>query len=57
MKRYAIDVTDEQYDVCKFFNQTYGIDKIRSFRAYADFDQVDVSLRKLQEQRVQIRNV
>lgn len=57
IKRYAIDVTDEQYDVCKFFNQTYGIDKIRSFRAYADFDQVDVSLRKLQEQRVQIRNV
>lgn len=57
LKRYAIDVTDEQYDVCKFFNQTYGIDKIRSFRAYADFDQVDVSLRKLQEQRVQIRNV
>lgn len=57
MKRYAIDVTDEEYDICKFFNETYGKDKIRSFRAYADFDQVKVSLRKLQEQRVQIRNV
>lgn len=57
MKRYAVDVTAEQYDVCKFLNKIYGMDKIRSFRAYADFEQVEVSLRKLQEQRVQIRNV
>lgn len=57
MKRYAIDVTDDEYNICKFFNMIYGKDKIRSFRAYADFDQVKVSLRKLQEQRVQIRNV
>lgn len=57
MKRYAIDVTEDQYDVCKFLNKTYGMNKIRSFRAYADFEQVGVSLRKLQEQRVQIRNV
>lgn len=57
MKRYAIDVTDEEYNICKFFNTVYGTDKIRSFRAYADFDQVKISLRKLQEQRVQIRNV
>lgn len=57
MKRYAIDVTDDEYNICKFFNKIYGTDKIRSFRAYADFDQVKVSLRKLQEQRVQIRNV
>lgn len=57
MKRYAVDVTDEKYDICKFFNNIYGMNKIRTFKAYADFDQVDVSLRKLQEQRVQIRNV
>lgn len=57
MKRYAVDVTDESYDICKFFNDMYGMNKIRSFKAYADFDQVNVSLRKLQEQRVQIRNV
>lgn len=57
MKRYAIDVTEDQYDVCKFLNKMYGMNKIRSFRAYADFEQVGVSLRKLQEQRVQIRNV
>lgn len=57
MKRYAIDVTEDQYDVCKFLNKIYGMNKIRSFRAYADFEQVGVSLRKLQEQRVQIRNV
>lgn len=57
MKRYAVDVTDEEYDICHFLCKTYGIDRIRSFRAYADFDQVKVSLRKLQEQRVQIVNV
>lgn len=57
MKRYAIDVTDDEYDICRFFNETYGKNRIRSFRAYADFEQVKVSLRKLQEQRVQIRNV
>lgn len=57
MKRYAIDVTDDDYNICEYFNNLYGKDKIRSFRAYADFDQVKVSLRKLQEQRVQIRNV
>ncbi|WP_185967701.1 NYN domain-containing protein [Clostridium sp. HBUAS56010] len=57
MKRYAIDVTDDEYNICEYFNNLYGKDKIRSFRAYADFEQVKVSLRKLQEQRVQIRNV
>lgn len=57
MKRYAVDVTEDQYNVCKFLNDAYGMSKIRSFRAYADFDQLGVSLRKLQEQRVQIRNV
>lgn len=56
-KRYAIDVTDNSYNICKFFNLLYGKEKIRSFRAYADFEQVGVSLRNLQEQRVQIRNV
>jgi uncharacterized LabA/DUF88 family protein len=57
MKRYAIDVTSPEYNICSYFNTRYGLDKIRSFRAYADFDQVNVQLRKLQEERVQIRNV
>lgn len=57
MRNYAIDVTDKSYDVCHFLNTIYGKDKIRGFRAYADFEQVQVSLRKLQENRVQIRNV
>lgn len=56
-KRYSIDVTDDSYNIGKFFNLLYGMDKIRSFRAYADFEQVAVSLRNLQEQRIQIRNV
>ena len=57
MRNYAVDVTNNQYDVCHFLNECYGKDKIRGFRAYADFEQVNVSLRKLQENRVQIRNV
>ena len=57
MKTYAIDITAEQYDICQFLNEVYGMKKIRTFRAYADFDQVGVKLKSLQEQRVQIRNV
>jgi hypothetical protein len=47
MKRYAIDVTSPGYNICSYFNNRYGVDRIRAFRAYADFDQVDVQLRKL----------
>lgn len=57
MKKYGINVSSDEYDFCKFINIMYGKDRIRTFRAYADFEQVDVSLRNLQEQRVQIRNV
>lgn len=57
MKDFSIDVSSNEYDICAFLNDVYGKDRIRTFRAYADFDQVDVLLKKLQENRVQIRNV
>ena len=57
MKEYGIDVSKNNYNFCQFINEMYEKDRIRTFRAYADFEQVNVSLRNLQEQRVQIRNV
>lgn len=57
MKSYAIDITNPEYNICKLLNEVYGMKKIRTFRAYADFDQVGVKMKELQEQRVQIRNV
>lgn len=58
LKGYAITYgkTDD-YDIFRLMNEIYGKDHIRTMRAYADYDQVKVTLRKLQEQRVQIRNV
>jgi hypothetical protein len=35
----------------------YGMDNIRMFKAYADFEQVDANLTSLQKKRVQIRHV
>lgn len=58
LKDYAIDLNDEKNCIFKALNEIYGMDRIRTFRAYADFDQIKtVSLRTLQEKRVQIRNV
>lgn len=57
MKDYGIDITDDEYNICKMLNDVYGMNVIRKFRAYADFDQVGVKLTPLQEQRVQVRHV
>lgn len=57
MREYGVNVSSDEYNFCQFINEIYGKEKIRTFRAYADFEQVNVSLRNLQEQRVQIRNV
>ena len=55
---YGIEFNIErEYDLFSLMNELYGMDCIRTMRAYADFDQVDVTLRLLQENRVQIRNV
>lgn len=35
----------------------YGVDNVRTFKAYADFDRIDTELTSLQKKRVQIRHV
>lgn len=57
LKEYGIDPQAPQYCVFTLMEQIYSIDKIRTLRAYADYDQVNVSLKHLQEMRVQIKNV
>lgn len=58
MRDFGINFDSERnYDVFSLMNDIYGKDHIRTMRAYADYDQVQVTLRLLQENRVQIRNV
>lgn len=58
MREFGINFDSERdYDVFSLMNDIYGKDHIRTMRAYADYDQVKVTLRLLQENRVQIRNV
>lgn len=58
MRDFGLDFDSERnYDVFSLMNEVYGKDHIRTMRAYADYDQVKVTLRLLQENRVQIRNV
>jgi uncharacterized LabA/DUF88 family protein len=35
----------------------YGVDNVRTFKAYADFDRIETELTSLQKKRVQIRHV
>ncbi|WP_243122868.1 NYN domain-containing protein [Haloimpatiens lingqiaonensis] len=58
LKDYALDLNDNNFCVFNLMNIIYTKNKIRTMRAYADFDQVnDIKLKVLQEKRVQIRNV
>lgn len=58
LKDYAINLNDDNFCIFTMMNSIYGKDRIRTMRAYADFDQVtDIKLKILQEKRVQIRNV
>ncbi|HOM03753.1 MAG TPA: NYN domain-containing protein [Acetivibrio sp.] len=57
MKDYGINCEDVNYCIFTLLNKLYPKDMIRTMRAYADFDQVKVSLKLLQSKRVQIRNV
>ncbi len=54
---YGVSPEMPEYCIFSLMNQIYSIDKIRTLRAYADYDQVSVSLKHLQEMRVQIKNV
>ncbi|WP_069649761.1 NYN domain-containing protein [Caloranaerobacter ferrireducens] len=58
LRDFAINLNDENYCIFKMLNDIYEKDRIRTMRAYADFDQVNgIKLKSLQEKRVQIRNV
>jgi hypothetical protein len=59
MNRYRHDPDHEDPDRNLFERlwSFYGLDNIRSFKAYADFEQVDANLTSLQKKRVQIRHV
>lgn len=57
LKNYGINMEDEEYCIFTLMNLLYSFDKIRTMRAYADFDQVSISFKYLQGKRVQIKNV
>jgi len=59
MNRYRHD-PDHEEEERNLFAQLwghYGMDNIRSFKAYGDFEQVPANLTSLQKKRVQIRHV
>lgn len=57
LREYGVDPGEPQYCVFSLMERIYSADRIRTLRAYADYDQVGVSLKHLQEMRVQIKNV
>lgn len=58
LKDYGVDLNNDNFCIFSMMNFIYGKDRIRTMRAYADFDQItDITLKTLQEKRVQIRNV
>lgn len=56
---YGLDITDYKYDVFQLMNEIYGNNKIRTMKAFADFDQIHIPqiLKHLQSNRVEICNV
>lgn len=57
LRDYGINVEDDNYCIFTLMNKIYTFDKIRTMRAYADYDQIKTSFKKIQEKRVQIKNV
>lgn len=57
LKDYGVNMEDENFCIFSLMNALYAKDKIRTMRAYADYDQVNISFKYLQEKRVQIKNV
>lgn len=56
-KQHGIDITSDRYNICEMFNKIYGNNRIRDYRVYGDFDQLNINLRSLQIQRAKIHNV
>lgn len=57
LKDYGIDLEDEQYCVFTLLDRIYTTDKIRTLKSYADYEQIEISFKYLQERRVQIQQV
>ncbi|CAH1226220.1 hypothetical protein PAECIP111893_05332 [Paenibacillus plantiphilus] len=56
LKDYALDV-HKDCNIIDLLWDIYGRNRVRTIKAYADFDQIDITLRDLQQNRVQIRQV
>ena len=57
LRSFALDANSDEYDIFNLLWRLYNRDVVRVFRAYADYDQIKVSLRNIQQKRVQIRHV
>lgn len=55
--RHDPDHEDPQKNLFDRLWELYGLDNIRMFKAYADYEQVDANLTSLQKKRIQIRHV
>ena len=44
LKDYGLNVEAEDYCVFTLMNKIYSFDRIRTMRAYADYDQIKVSI-------------
>ena len=57
LRDYGVNLENDDYCIFTLMNKIYTFNKIRTMRAYADYDQIKVSFKKLKEKRVQIKNV
>lgn len=57
LKQYGFSLTDDKTNMFRVLREIYGDEKIRCFRAYADYEHVKIPLSWLQKQRVQVQNV
>lgn len=54
---YGLNLNLDDYNIFYWMNMLYGTSKIRSMAAFANFEQLNITLRALQNQRVNIHNV
>lgn len=54
---YGLNLQNPKYDIFHLMNELYGKSKIRTLQAFGDFEQLNISMKHLQLNRVQIQNV
>lgn len=57
LSEYGINLELDKYDIFYILNSLYDLDKIRQFNAFADFEQIKISMKHLQKRRVNVKNV